>query len=46
MELGDVDNGNAPCGQSAGLIREIVPAGEVVRRLVAETEEALSRLTR
>jgi enoyl-[acyl-carrier protein] reductase II len=45
-ELGDVDNGNAPCGQSAGLIREIVPAGEVVRRLVAETEEVLARLNR
>jgi enoyl-[acyl-carrier protein] reductase II len=45
-ELGDVDNGNAPCGQSAGLIREIVPAGEVVRRLVAEAEEVLARMTR
>jgi enoyl-[acyl-carrier protein] reductase II len=45
-ELGDVDNGNAPCGQSAGLIREIVPAGEVVRRLVAEAEEVLARIGR
>jgi enoyl-[acyl-carrier protein] reductase II len=45
-EKGDVDNGNAPCGQSAGLIREIVPAGEVVRRLVGETEEVLGRLGR
>jgi enoyl-[acyl-carrier protein] reductase II len=45
-EKGDVDNGNAPCGQSAGLIREIVPAGEVVRRLVAETEEVLRRMGR
>jgi enoyl-[acyl-carrier protein] reductase II len=45
-ELGDVDNGNAPCGQSAGLIREIVPAGEVVRRLVVEAEEVLARMAR
>ena len=45
-EKGDVDNGNAPCGQSAGLIREIVPAGEVVRRLVAEAEEVLDRMRR
>jgi NAD(P)H-dependent flavin oxidoreductase YrpB (nitropropane dioxygenase family) len=41
-----VDNGNAPCGQSAGLIREIVPAGEVVRRLVTEAEDVLARMTR
>jgi len=45
-EKGDVDNGNAPCGQSAGLIRGIVPAGEVVRRLVTEAEEVLARMTR
>ena len=45
-EKGDVDNGNAPCGQSAGLIREIVPAGEVVRRLVTEAEEVLARMGR
>jgi enoyl-[acyl-carrier protein] reductase II len=45
-ERGDVENGNAPCGQSAGLIREIVPAGEVVRRLVAEAEEVLARMGR
>jgi enoyl-[acyl-carrier protein] reductase II len=45
-EKGDVDNGNAPCGQSAGLIREIVPAGEVVRRLVTEAEDVLARMTR
>jgi len=28
------------------LIRGIVPAGEVVRRLVAEAEEVLARLAR
>ena len=45
-EKGDVENGNAPCGQSAGLIRAIVPAGEVVRRLVGEAEEVLARMAR
>ncbi len=45
-EQGDVENGNAPCGQSAALIRGIIPAGEVVRRLVAEAEEVLARLAR
>jgi enoyl-[acyl-carrier protein] reductase II len=30
-------------GQSAGLIGELLPAGEIVRRLVVEAEEALDR---
>jgi enoyl-[acyl-carrier protein] reductase II len=45
-EQGDIEHGNAPCGQSAALIRGIVPAGEVVRRLVAEAEDVLARLAR
>ena len=45
-EKGDVDNGNAPCGQSAALIQDIVPAAEVMRRLVAETEGVLERMKR
>jgi enoyl-[acyl-carrier protein] reductase II len=43
---GDVDNGNAPCGQSAGLIRDVRPAGAVVRQLIDEAEIVLHRLTR
>jgi len=31
---GDLENGEAYCGASAGLIKEILGAGEVVRRLV------------
>ncbi len=45
-EAGDIDNGNAPCGQSAGLIRGIVPAGEVVAGLIREAEAVLARLAR
>jgi enoyl-[acyl-carrier protein] reductase II len=30
-------------GQSAGLIRDIAPAGEIVRRIVAEARQALER---
>jgi enoyl-[acyl-carrier protein] reductase II len=30
-------------GQSTGLIREVLPAGEIVRRIVAEAQEALKR---
>ncbi len=43
-EEGDVENGHAACGQSAGLISEIVPAREVIERLVAEADATLSRL--
>jgi len=32
-------------GQTAGLISEILPAGEIVCRIVAEAEEALKRVT-
>lgn len=45
-EKGDVDNGSAACGQSAGLIREIRPVREVIASLVAEAEEVLARLGR
>lgn len=44
-EEGDVDNGHAACGQSAGLIKEILPAREVISRVVSEAEGALSRLS-
>jgi enoyl-[acyl-carrier protein] reductase II len=41
---GDVDWGKVEAGQSAGLVDEILPAAEVMRRLVAEAEEARRRL--
>ena len=41
---GDVDWGKVEAGQSAGLVEDIVPAAELFRRLVAETEEARKRL--
>jgi enoyl-[acyl-carrier protein] reductase II len=41
---GDVANGKVEAGQTAGLIDDIVPAGELFRRLVAELEEARRRL--
>jgi enoyl-[acyl-carrier protein] reductase II len=40
---GDVADGKTEAGQSAGLIDDIVPAGDLLRRLVAETEAALDR---
>jgi enoyl-[acyl-carrier protein] reductase II len=30
-------------GQTAGIIRDILPAGEIVRRMIAEAEQALER---
>jgi enoyl-[acyl-carrier protein] reductase II len=41
---GDVEWGKVEAGQSAGLIDDIVPAAELFRRLVRETEEARRRL--
>jgi enoyl-[acyl-carrier protein] reductase II len=41
---GDVENGKVEAGQSAGLVDEILPAAEVMRRLVAEVESARKRL--
>jgi enoyl-[acyl-carrier protein] reductase II len=41
---GDVEWGKVEAGQSAGLVDELLPAAEVMRRLVAEAEEARRRL--
>jgi enoyl-[acyl-carrier protein] reductase II len=43
---GDVEWGKVEAGQSAGLVHDIVPAAELVRRLVAEMEAARERLAR
>ena len=41
---GDVEWGKVEAGQSAGLVDEILPAAEVVKRLMSELEEARKRL--
>jgi enoyl-[acyl-carrier protein] reductase II len=41
---GDVEWGKLEAGQSAGLVHDILPAAEVMRRLVAELEQARRRL--
>lgn len=41
---GDVEWGRVEAGQSAGLVHDIVPAGELVQRLVREMEDARRRL--
>jgi len=41
---GDVEWGKVEAGQSAGLVDEILPAAEVMRRLVQELEQARNRL--
>ncbi len=43
---GDVEEGELEAGQSSGLIREILPAAEVVRRMVEQYEEAERNLAR
>jgi enoyl-[acyl-carrier protein] reductase II len=41
---GEVETGALAAGQSSAVIREVLPAGEIVRRIVAEAEAALARL--
>ncbi len=41
---GDLEGGELEAGQGAGLIHELLPAAEVVRRLVAECREAFERV--
>lgn len=40
----DPDRECFPAGQGTGAISELVPAGDLVRRIVAEAEEVLSRI--
>ena len=41
---GDVEAGVLPAGQSCGMIGDVVPAGEVVRRVVEEAVAAMERI--
>ena len=44
--MGDTDGGKVEAGQSAGLVRDLVPAGELVDRIVREYLEAVAALPR
>jgi enoyl-[acyl-carrier protein] reductase II len=41
---GDLENGEAYCGASAGLIREVLPAATIIRQLVDGCSDVFSRL--
>jgi enoyl-[acyl-carrier protein] reductase II len=41
---GDLENGEMEAGQSSGLVREVLPAAEVVRKFVTEYEAGMVRL--
>lgn len=41
---GDIGNGKVEAGQSAGLVRELLPASAIMYSLIEELEQALSRL--
>jgi enoyl-[acyl-carrier protein] reductase II len=40
---GDMENGDAYAGTSAGLIQEVIPAGEIIRKIMREYRETVSR---
>jgi enoyl-[acyl-carrier protein] reductase II len=42
---GDLETGELEAGQSSGIVKEILPAAEVVRRFVEEYERGLERLS-
>jgi enoyl-[acyl-carrier protein] reductase II len=42
---GDLDNGEAYAGASAGLIREILPAAMVIQRLVEDYQKVIKKIT-
>jgi len=42
---GDLENGEAYSGASAGLIKEILPAAEVVQRLVEDYQKVIKKIT-
>ena len=43
---GDIEEGSLGMGQDSGLIRDIPPAGDVVKRIAEEAEEILRRSCR
>jgi enoyl-[acyl-carrier protein] reductase II len=42
---GDLENGEAYAGASAGLIKEVLPAAEVIQRLVEEYRKVIKKIT-
>ena len=44
MEGLDPDKSCFAMGQSAGGVHDVLPAGEIVRRIMAEAEAAISRM--
>jgi nitronate monooxygenase len=43
FQSGDVENSGVAVGEAVGLIRDVAPAGEIVRRMVREAGELLGR---
>ena len=41
---GDLDEGMMPAGQGVEVVHEVLPAGEIVRRVVADAEAVLATI--
>jgi len=46
FEEGNIDSGSFMAGQSAGLIKEILPVREIMERLISETQISIEKLNR
>jgi enoyl-[acyl-carrier protein] reductase II len=42
----DVDREFMPCGQGVGAIHDLIPAGDLVRRIMAEAEQTIDRIAK
>jgi len=41
---GDVDNGELYCGAIAGMVRDVVPAGDIIKKIVADYDRVVAGL--
>lgn len=44
MVRGDIEWGSVMCGQGAAMVREITPAAQIIREVIAQAEDIIQRL--
>jgi len=41
---GDVENGELYCGEASGMVRDVVPAGDIIKKIVADYDRVVASL--